>query len=584
MNPISWFTSTSYPSDWVKGQDRVFENVKSLALKSIGISSRRVSDFDFRLGSHTAHYEVGGVEKSIDLKAIVDPGFQSAYGTYAQLSAKNQERASAGQIYAHCKGNQYGLASLKRVANLPIRDPSSVIEAQPEEIRPILSRRFAFAEHFLKNWQEMLKMKLEDKELDPVKKRAIQRQLRELQSMDTYALYTALEHYPVSGEMNDLNDPVRDDLAGALEKKVLSDIRSTKWFSNSTNKYEREYAKDVAGLLYQDRESYRRYFRKAFGYGKIKKENICDILVREAVSFAKGQAGGEEYSAAGVLNSVLFQGMANDAKKELQDSIEGLGRIAHHSISEDGKEVDEETFKKYAETSSASGLIPDPPIPKPSMSSLIKTTAGLGVMGAGAYAVQHFTGYPVASALPNVLALRENIPLATFTIAAADSVKNLALSYFAPRFRSGNGRPKRQLNLVRLAGGVTLLAASAYFGYLPEAAALASSTAQTVAEFVWNHPWQMLMVSTIGKKIVLPMLPNRAQNVIEHIQHPTEQVARARGLSQLYSFASGYFPTKELVVEKTVQGASWAWSFVPTALQEWAVPSSGYSLVPQSLL
>ena len=350
----------------VEGEAEAFYEAEKLLLEHVGMNPLNVEDLHIYFRSQTATYTnpTTGQREEIDLRSISDERVIAALNKYYDIHPRAREDMKYARVYSHCKGNQSGSDTLQRTTEALQKLPQGISNVpralaiqSSKEARVLVSKRMHFVEYFLGKWKEKIEERKATKQeelkvptLSDTAAGKLRKELEELyilsdnlEKIDLYALSQALGFYP----LGHVNQVTLEQIAKHLEEAVLSDIKPTKWRglrSADHSPADIEYAKDVAGMLYRDRASYFKYCQKAFG--RAKKENVSDIVLREAIQFA-GMDG--EYSAEGFKESVLLQGMSDGLRKELEDDLSEIGRLASHAMPEvDPSQFDEADFPENA--------------------------------------------------------------------------------------------------------------------------------------------------------------------------------------------------------------------------------------------
>lgn len=471
-----------------------YASFRRLALSHAGVNHRSVDDFliSFYLQTATFTNPSTGQKEEVDIKAIEDPAIQKAWKDYVAATPGARDEMVRGHVHGGCRGDLSGKVALQR-STRRLKKLSGKVEKEgyvaeilkkyegPEK-RAELLRRFTFLDRYIAKWEEMLSEKIEERqtELNGAGENAprllkelneLRKQLEELKGLDKYALYKGLEYYNPTA--------TRDESAAALEQAVIEDLGSIHFslLSYKPGAAESTYAKDVAGLLYQDRSSYAEYKDRAFPKeNRLKKENICDILLREAVDFASRGPNDEEYSAEGIRKSVLFNGMSEGIKQELQDALSSQGILTHHQMLGrpdpavfEGDDMDAaiEAQEEVIEADLTLERIPAPPAPSAGLRSFVETGAMVTVLGGAALALGSATGMMDPSYAINRAMTYLPPQQIIGGLALIDSVRNGVINFVCPTVRNPHHRrPESRLNKKRMVIALSTAAATAYMSQL----------------------------------------------------------------------------------------------------------------------
>ena len=178
------------------------------------------------------------------------------------------------------------------------------------------------------------------------------------EKMDGYALVMGLCTHPGSGHSSDDLDNAADFLGDLIRKELLgitqNGLDAQKgtfdklkfWKSSPKAKLEpadEAYIQDVKGMLHTGRiqdekgmlyTSRSEYFRAEYfkhcqkNRLEQKKEGLEDIFIREAVKFAAGP----NYKPDTLVDSLIFDGVSEDMKRELETDLKNIARVSRYAI------------------------------------------------------------------------------------------------------------------------------------------------------------------------------------------------------------------------------------------------------------
>lgn len=314
------------------------------------------------------------ISGNIDLLGVEDPVIAEALQVY--FAEANVEPEEDYPIEANSKGDKFGGPPLAKDAkDVPLQKLSITLDQTFEKLLPeflsklppqfgsaekqVITRRFHFVEYFHTKMNETITAKIaarsqalnvpgnnaEALQSEINKLQALQ---EELKSLDIYALFKLLSLYPIvpmqakdkEAFAKHLFEQVSKEIKVNVESDwqqqagVLAKVKDKLPFASKRQLTEAHlgYARDIAGMVYLDREGYFSHCRQ--NKLKTKKEGIADLFLREALKFSmhQVQGPGEEFKAEDFQKCIFLNKMGDALKAEMREELRDLGITASHAI------------------------------------------------------------------------------------------------------------------------------------------------------------------------------------------------------------------------------------------------------------
>lgn len=225
--------------------------------------------------------------------------------------------------------------------------------------KQIIARRFISAEHDHTKKKEELTAKIAAREqaktvpgnnvqLLESEITQLKALLEELNNLDLYALFKVLSLYPAgpmhAGDKEAFANYVFEQVTKEILEKVESDwqqqagtlAKFREKFPGASKRKLTEaqiaYARDIAGMVYLDREGYFNHCRQ--NNLKTKREGIADVFLREALKFSmhRDRTPGEEFKAEDFQKCIFLNKMGDALKAEMRADFRNHGIVATHAI------------------------------------------------------------------------------------------------------------------------------------------------------------------------------------------------------------------------------------------------------------
>lgn len=292
-----------------------------------------------------------GNEEYIELLDIKDPAVQKALEAYyTAVGAKKCQQD--WDVIAYSKSTLNGKAPLNKSSDETLMSlpnnfeyifqellPQKLIELPTSTHRDAISRRLLFVQYFFSKLCQIVDVKLNVREQElsrpgnDKQKKALQIEIshlrsfqQQLRNFDIYALSKGLMIYPIGHIWSGDLDAISSKLIKQVEDDILN--KQTRWDRVIAKKQltdvQREYAKDVGGMLYLERWKYLSSGHRH----RPKREAVVDVFMREALQFAHGA----KYTAEGFKRSYLIHGFGEALKAEMKREFDDLAVLASNAI------------------------------------------------------------------------------------------------------------------------------------------------------------------------------------------------------------------------------------------------------------
>ncbi len=364
--------------DFIRKDPSIYFNARdgilNLAIQQKALDPKdvyRIKDFDFLFDEEIISYTIPDTEQKVYIafEEIQDPKVSKALNTLiTEVDKHLGSSESRIKVSSKAKGELNGKEALLRETDATKALSSDfkasskemlpkLLYGQPKELCNVVTRRHLFIEYVLKMVEKFdEKIKKKEEELSAVRQAQstpetvkiqaqLEKALNELKArkdafekIDGYALTLNLCTHPGSSHGPEhldqaakiLDDHIRKELTDSIQQTL--NAQKSRWklwkppAKAQLDKNDEAYIQGVKGMLYTSRSEYFKYCQK--NYLKQKKERLEDILLREAVKFA----GDPNYKPDTLINSLIFDGMPESVKEELDADLRDIGKLAPHAI------------------------------------------------------------------------------------------------------------------------------------------------------------------------------------------------------------------------------------------------------------
>ncbi|NGX39507.1 MAG: hypothetical protein KR126chlam1_00836 [Chlamydiae bacterium] len=347
----------------------------------------RITNIDFALKNITLKDPQTKKEYTFHLMRPTSNEVETKYTALNDaISGTRKNFFGNGPTYQiNSKGNVFGKEPLKKGKSEVLRafvknfkqtaseDLSNAMMKSPNaDVRKTLLRRHTFADFFcgklLGKIREMIRQRESQlrqpsegetqRSMDLIEKdlKQLTKLRDELQKLDIYALTKVLSHYPVeegfsiqqlkavAGEVREEVTHEMTEKKNALHRKKRS-LRSKIWNAgkdliltpprlslNKKDKEENAYIKDLETMFFLSRPQYVNFCRE--NMLMVKKEGVTDLFLREAIAFGKTSPGSDDYRVDGFKESILFEGLSQALKREMDQALDDIEDLANYAITD----------------------------------------------------------------------------------------------------------------------------------------------------------------------------------------------------------------------------------------------------------